>query len=252
MIERGLTLVGPLALLGLWETLSRGGWLNAIFFPPPSTIVGTLVALLASGELIDHTRVSALRILVGFVAAAVPAIGLGMVMGLVRPVRLLLMPAAAALYPIPKIAVLPLVMLILGLGESSKIAIVVISVFFLVLVNTVAGVLAISPLYFDVGRTFGARRLDLYRTVALPGALPFIMAGCRLAMGFAITVIVGAEFLGSQDGIGALIWRSYQTFNLETMYAGLIVTALLGWLANQALEEVEQLLVPWQREAGRA
>lgn len=252
MAERALTVVGPLALLALWEALSRGGWLHPIFFPPPSAIVGTLVALLANGELLAHTVVSALRIVVGFVAAAIPAIALGMVMGLLRPVRLLLMPAAAALYPIPKIAVLPLVMLILGLGEASKIAIVVISVFFLVLVNTVAGVLAISPLHFDVGRTFGARRLDLYRTVALPGALPFIMAGCRLAMGFAITVIVGAEFLGSQDGIGALIWRSYQTFNLEAMYVGLIVTALLGWLANLALEEVERVLVPWRQDVGRA
>jgi len=249
MRDRVLTLVGPVALLGLWEVASRAGWLNALFFPAPSAIVGTFGALLASGELLNDTRASALRILVGFAAATVPAIALGMAMGLSRPLRLLLTPVAAVIYPIPKIAVLPLVMIVLGIGEASKIAIVVISVFFLVLVNTVAGVLAVNPLYFDVGRTFGARRLDLYLTVALPGALPFIMAGCRLGLGFAITVIVGAEFLGSRDGIGALIWRAYQTFNLETMYVGLIVTALLGWLANTALEELERWLVPWGGEA---
>lgn len=247
MRDRLLTLAGPAILLLAWEGASRAGWLNPIFFPPPSAIAGTFVSLLASGELLSDTRASAARVLAGFLLAAVPAIGLGMVMGLSRPVRLLLMPLAASIYPIPKIAVLPLIMLVLGLGEASKITVVVISVFFLILANTVAGVLAVSPLYFDVGKTFGAPRLELYRTVALPGALPFVMAGCRLAMGFAITVIVGAEFLGSRDGIGALIWRSYQTFNLETMYVGLIVTALLGWLANLALEELERALVPWGR-----
>ncbi len=244
MRDRLLTLAGPLGLLALWEVASRAGWLNPLFFPPPSAIVGTVGALLASGELLGDVKVSALRVLVGFLAATLPAIALGMAMGLSRPVRLLLMPAAAVIYPIPKIAILPLVMVVLGIGEASKIAIVIISVFFLVLVNTVAGVLQINPIYFDVGRTVGAPRLELYRTVALPGALPFIMAGCRLAMGFAITVIVGAEFLGSRDGVGALIWRAYQTFNLEVMYVGLIVTALLGWLANLLLEELERLLVP--------
>ena len=245
MAERLLSILGPALLLGLWEFASRVGWLNQLFFPPPTAILGTFGALLASGELLNDTRVSGLRVVAGFGLATAPAVALGMAMGLSRPLRLLLMPAAAALYPIPKIAVLPLVMIVLGIGEGSKIAIVVISVFFLVLVNTVAGVLQINPIYFDVGRTVGANRFWLYLTVALPGALPLIVAGARLALGFAITVIVGAEFLGARDGLGAMIWRSYQTFNLEALYVGLVTTALVGWLADLLLTEIERRLVPW-------
>jgi len=246
MKDRWLSFISPLLLILIWEALVNSGTLDARFFSAPSTVAVTFWKLLESGELLRHTSVSVARVLVGFVFGAVPAVALGMLMGIWRPARYAIEPLAAALYPIPKIAILPLIIILFGIGETSKIITIAISVFFLVLLNTVAGVLAVDARYFEVGRNLGARRWDLYWTVALPGALPAIMTGAKLGLGFALTVIVGTEFLGSREGIGALIWLSYQSFNIDTMFAGLIVVALLGWFSNLVLEEVERRLLPWR------
>src|SRR4029450_1877404 len=103
--------------------------------------------------------------------------------------------------------------------------------------------------FFEVARAFGARRRELFFTVALPGSLPGIMASLKLGMGFALTLIVGVEFVGANEGIGALIWRSYEVYAIDRMLAGLVVIALMGWLVNLLLDELEARLVPWQAAA---
>ena len=247
--ERWLGWVSPLLLLALWEGATRAGWLNAQFFPPPSAIAGTFAALAQDGTLTTHLTATLGRLLLGFLAGALPAVLFGLVLGLSRPLRLIVLPIANVLYTIPKIAILPLVLLVLGLGEASKIAITAISVFFLVLLNTVAGVLGIERRYLDVARNFGAGRLQVYRTVALPGALPLILTGCKLGMGFALIVVVGTEFVvsGARTGVGVLLWESWQVLNIEAMYVGLVLTAVLGWALNLVLDEVEVRLVPWRQ-----
>jgi 1,4-dihydroxy-2-naphthoate octaprenyltransferase len=250
--DRWLSFASPLLLILIWEILVNVGVLNPLFFSAPSKVAITFWRLLQSGELVHHTTITAARVLIGFCAGAVPAIALGMLMGIWRPARLAFEPLAAAIYPIPKIALVPLFIVIFGIGETSKIVIIAFSIFFLVLLNTVAGVLAIDPRYFEVGRNLGARRWHLYWTIALPGALPAIMTGAKLGMGFALTVIVGTEFLGTREGIGALIWLSYQAFSIDAMFVGLVVVALLGWLANFVLEELEQRLIPWRPSARSA
>ncbi|MBI1800742.1 MAG: 1,4-dihydroxy-2-naphthoate octaprenyltransferase [Chloroflexi bacterium] len=246
MKDRWLSLASPILLVLIWEALVSTRVLNPLFFPPPSAVAVSFFKLLGSGELARHTSISVARVIVGFVAGAVPAIALGMLMGIWRPARLAIEPLAAAVYPIPKIAILPLIVILLGIGETSKIVTIAISVFFLVLLNTVAGVLAIDPRYFEVAQNLGARRYHRYWTVALPGALPSIVTGAKLGMGFALTVIVGTEFLGAREGIGALIWLSYQSFNIDTMFVGLVVVALLGWVSSWLLDELERLIIPWR------
>jgi NitT/TauT family transport system permease protein len=243
---RWLALLSPLALLLLWEVASRGELLDARFFPPPSAILRMLAAMTQNGELPHHLAVSVRRIIFGFVLGAAPAVAVGLAMGLSRPVRALLMPIVSAIYPIPKIAVYPLIIFYLGIGEASKVSIVALSIFFLVLLNTMAGVLGLERAYFHIARAYGARPLDTFTTVAFPGALPSIFTGLKLGMGFALIVIVGAELLGSDAGIGFLIWRSYQIFAVEAMFAGLLVTALLGWLATAGLDWLEQRALPWR------
>jgi ABC-type nitrate/sulfonate/bicarbonate transport system permease component len=243
---RALTVLSPVGFLLLWEGLSRVGVLDPRFVPPPSTVMHTLAVMIRTGELPYHVAVSLRRIILGFLLGAVPAVGTGLAMGLSRPVRALLMPFVSALYPIPKIAVYPLVIFYLGLGEASKISIVAVSIFFLVLLNTMAGVLAVDPAYFKIARAYGARGRDVAATVAFPGALPHIFTGLKLGMGFALIVIVGAELLGSDAGIGYLIWRAYQIFAVDAMFAGLLVTAMLGWAATTALDWLEQRLLPWR------
>jgi 1,4-dihydroxy-2-naphthoate octaprenyltransferase len=250
LAERLLSLLSPLLLLLLWEFAARVGWLNQQFFPAPSSIVGTFRILWDRGTIGEALGATTQRVLLGFIWGTVPAILLGLVLGLSRPLRLALLPIANILYSLPKIAILPLVLLVLGIGETSKIVVTAISVFFLILLNTVAGVQGIDRLLFDVARDFGASRWQAYRTVALPGALPLILAGCKLGLGFALIVVVGTEFVasGARSGVGVLIWESWQVLNIEALYVGLILTAALGWALNFAMDEIEVALLPWRAE----
>ncbi len=243
-----LTIFGPILVLLIWEALSRAEVINPIFFPPPSSLEGTARDLIRSGQLWDDTRISLIRILIGFAVAAVPGVALGLLMGLWWPLRALLNPIASALFAVPKIAILPLVILIFGLDEDSKIAMVAISVFFLVVINTTAAVMDVDRAYFDVARNAGAPWWKQITTVALPGAMPAIFSGLRLALGFSLLVIVGTEFLAANEGIGYLIWNSYQIFAIEKMYVGLIVTALLGWLLSLVMDALERIAMPWRVE----
>ncbi|HLH24685.1 MAG TPA: ABC transporter permease [Chloroflexota bacterium] len=244
--ERLLSIFSPILLLVLWEILVQVGVLDKRFFPAPSSIVGTFTTLVTSGELWKHLTASVTRIVIGFAMGAIPALLLGITMGLSRWVRAFFSPMIAALYPIPKIAILPLIMLIFGLGEPSKWVIIAIGTFFLVLYNTMAGVMNIPNIYLDVGKNFGANRAQFYWTIALPGALPLIFTGIKLAAGVALLIIVAAEFVGAKTGIGYLIWQSWQTFSVETMYVGLIVIAVLGYLVSLAMDELEHFLIPWR------
>ncbi|ODU07058.1 MAG: taurine ABC transporter permease [Pseudonocardia sp. SCN 72-86] len=242
-----LPILSPIGLLVLWEIASRVGVLDDRFFPAPTAIVAQIGPLIESGELLSNTWISVQRVLIGFVIGAVPGLLLGLAMGLYRYLRLIVEPLVAATYPVPKSAIFPLFLLLFGLGEASKVAVVAVGVFFPIVINTAAGVLAIAPVYRDVGRNFRASGFQTFRTVALPGALPLIMTGVKLAIGMALMLIVAAEMLGGDSGLGYLIWNSWQTFSVETMYIALIVISVLGVVFNLIVNEVERLLVPWQR-----
>src|SRR5436309_1230135 len=123
---------------------------------------------------------------------------------------------------------------------------VAVGVFYLVLINTMAGVLNIQPIFLDVGRNFGASRLQVFRTIAFPGALPLIFAGLRLGLGIALILIVIAEIVGARSGIGYMIWQAWTIFQVERMYVGLVVIAVLGWLAALIIDAVERVLIPWR------
>ncbi len=240
-----MALLAPLLLLALWEALVRTRVLDPRFFPAPLSIVSTFWEL-ASTTLPGHVAVSLSRAAVGFVLGAVPAILIGVVMGLVPLVRAALQPVVGALFPIPKVAILPLVMLIFGLGEQSKWAIIAIGVFFQVLIGTAAGVANIERIYLDVGRNFGAGRLATLWTIALPGALPMIFAGLRLGWGVSLLLLVTAEMVAAKSGLGYLIWQSWQTFAIEEMYVGLVTIAGLGILSFWLLDAIEGWLLPWK------
>ncbi len=246
-----LALLGPLAVLVIWEILARTHTINPLFFPPPTSLEATARDLISSGQLWADIRISMLRVGGGFLIAAIPGVLIGVLMGLWWPVRAIVSPIAAAFFAVPKIAILPLVIIIFGIGETSKVAMVAVSVLFLVVLSTMSAVLEIEGAYFDVARDAGASTWQKIRTVALPAALPGIFSGLRLALGFSLLVIVGTEFLAAKNGIGYLIWNSYQTFAIEKMYVGLIVTGLLGWLLNLVMDEVERVVMPWRAPSGR-
>jgi ABC-type nitrate/sulfonate/bicarbonate transport system permease component len=246
--DRIISVASPLALLLLWEITVRAGLVDVRFFPAPSRIFGALVDLAASGALWMHTWASLQRLFWGSLIGMVPALALGLLMGLSRPLRSIVDPLVAATYPVPKSAILPLLLLIFGLGEGSKIAMVAIGAFYPVLVNASAGVREIDRIYLDVGHNFRASRWQMFRTIALPGALPLVMAGVKLGVGMGLILVTVAEMVGARSGLGYMIWYAWEVLSVETMYAGLLTIALVGFLFTFALNELERWIIPWKTD----
>lgn len=249
-IERAISLASPLLLLAIWQLGALSGHVDTRFFPAPSAIFVEAEQMVKTGEMWIYLTISLERIAIGFVLGAVPGIAIGLATGLFSPVRAIVQPLVDATFPIPKIAILPLFIMTLGLGEESKYAIIATGVIYFVLINTAAGVRNIDRIYLDVGKNFGASRWMMFTDVALPGALPLIMTGLKLGMGVALLVIVSAEFVGAKSGIGYLIWTSWQVFQVEKMYVGLLVCAALGFVTAILLEYCERILIPWRPRRG--
>ncbi|MBP2630378.1 MAG: ABC-type transporter, integral rane subunit [Firmicutes bacterium] len=246
-VLRILSILSPLTLLLVWELLARMQVIDLRLFSSPYFIMKAFFPLLFSGELIYHTAISVQRILLGFAVGAIPGIIIGIAMGLSPWVRSSLEPMINATYPIPKLALMPLILLIFGLGETSKIFTIAIGVFYLVVINTLTGVLNIDKIYLDVAKSFGANRKNFYLTVALPGALPMIFAGLKLGMGMALILIVAAELSAAQAGIGWMIWRAYDMFDIERMFVALIMLSVLGYIFSLILDWLERLALPWKQ-----
>ncbi len=203
------------------------------------------MTLLVSGQLVTDILMTLSRIAVGFVLGAIPGVLLGLLLGSVRSVRLLLEPVFSSLLPIPKVAIYPLLLLIFGLGETSKYVIVAIGVFFYLFFNTMSGVMQTPPLFDDVARANGASRIQRRLTVSLPYALPSIFTGIKLATGGAFVIIAASEFVGAQSGLGYLIWSSWSTFAVSKMYVGIVTISALGYAATALEGYLERKLVPW-------
>jgi len=244
--DRILSIASPLGLLLVWEAAARFGFIDTRFFPAPSSILALLVAMTRSGELVTHTLASLDRLFWGAVIGGIPALVLGVVMGLNRATRAIFDPLIAATYPIPKSSILPLALLIFGLGEPSKIFMVAIGVFFPVAINATTGVLEINKIYLDVGRNYRASRWNIFWTIALPGALPVIMTGFKLGIGIGLILIAVAEMIGAKSGLGYLIWSAWETFAVEQMYVGLFTIALIGFALTVLLNELERVIIPWK------
>jgi len=245
--DRVISACSPVLLLLVWEIAARTGLIDTRFFAAPSSIFETLITLSSTGELWQHTAASLQRLFIGFLVGGIPALILGIIMGLSRPVRAVFDPLISATYPIPKSSILPLALLIFGLGEGSKIFMVAVGVFFPVAINATAGVREINKIYLDVGRNFKASRWDTFRTIALPGALPVIMTGIKLGVGMGLVLIAIAEMMGAKSGLGYMIWAAWETFSVEQMYVGLFVIAIIGFVLTLMLNEIEKRLVPWKR-----
>jgi ABC-type nitrate/sulfonate/bicarbonate transport system permease component len=247
--DRILSIASPLGLLLAWELAARTAMIDVRFFPAPSAIIAKLMEMAATGELTENVLISLQRIVLGFLLGGVPAIVIGIAMGIWRPIRAIVDPLIVATYPIPKSSLLPLILLIFGLGEMSKVMMVAIGVFYPMAINATAGVLQINQIYLDVGKSFKASPWDTFRTIALPGALPFIMTGVKLGAGLALILIAIAEMVGAKSGIGYMIWSAWETFAVAKMYVGLFVIALIGFAISLMLNEIERWLIRWKADA---
>ena len=248
--ELFIAIASPLLILLVWEIVVRIHLLDARFFPAPLSVIGELILLAQSGQLFIDIGWTLLRVVIGTLLGTILGVVLGIFLGLSPMVRAFVQPAISALYPVPKIALFPLVMLIFGIGEASKWAIVAVAVFFQVFYSTLAGVVNIDRIYLDVASNFKATRWQTFYSVAIPGALPFIFTGFQLGLGMALIVVVIAENFGTQVGVGFLIWRSWQIFEVSDMYVGLIVVALMGYCFQLLLQRLQKAIIPWKKDGG--
>jgi ABC-type nitrate/sulfonate/bicarbonate transport system permease component len=246
--ERLLYLVSPIGLLLLWQLLLMAGLGDRRFIPTPSDIAARYWQMVASGELAQHTGVTLYRVFAGFFIGSIPGIAVGLLMAMFRPVRIFVDPLIAALFPIPKIALMPLLLLAFGFGDASKIALVAIAVFFPVIINTYSGAANIEKIYWDVARNFGASQQVMFRRIVFFGALPMIFAGLRIALAVSFIVLVAAEFVATKAGIGYLIWNSWELLQVDVMFVGIVTVGILGLIATVALQELERKVIPWKAE----
>lgn len=246
--ERWLIVTMAIIPLILWECFARMGVISSLFFPPPTVIFLTFIRMIAHGKLLSNMVATLWRVCLGFILGGFLGLILGLVMGWSRRVRVVLDPFIAASHPVPKIAILPLIMILFGIGESSKVVVVAVSTFFPMLINTVAGVTQISPIHFEVAKNYGANLTKIFTRVIVPGSLPLILAGARLSLNIALLISIAVELVSAQEGLGAMIWLAWQTLRIEELYVSLAVTAALGMIFNFLLQRITIYLIPWQTE----
>lgn len=241
----------PIIVLILWEVGARTGVLDARILPPPTVVVVTIWDMIKHDQLLEHTGITTLRFAVGMVVGTIPGTLLGLTMGLFRWVRVALKPLVAIFYPIPRIALFPLVLILVGLNETSNIIMIAIGPFFTMLITAMAAVISVEPIYLDVAKNFGVKKRQLYFTVTLPAVLPSLMAGGLVSLGLALLGTVAVEFLVSTKGLGYVIWNSWQVLSLSRSMAGLVVAAILGGACYLLMDWLERWVTPWQSPAAK-
>ena len=239
-----------LAFLLLWETAPRVGLVDRVFLPPLSEVLVATADLAVGGQLWAHVSASLSRALAGFVVAVAVAVPLGLLIAWYRPVSDLLLPLLELFRNTAALALLPVFVLILGIGEASKVALVVFACTFPILLSTVTGVRTVDPLLVKAAVSLGFGPLALFRKVVLPAAVPSVFTGIRMAGAASILVLVAAEMVGAQSGLGYLINSSQLNFQIHDMYAGILSIALLGVTLNGALVALERRWSRWRTTPG--
>lgn len=242
-IIRVLALAGVVAL---WELTTRTGWVPPLFLPSPVQVVEAAFEMLRSGELLHHVATSLARIALGFGIGALGGVAVGLAVGFWSLAEAVGNPLIAATFPIPKIALLPLLILWLGIGEASKVAVIMLGVFFPMAINTYAGVRHADLLLIRAAVSFGAGRVSLIRKVILPSALPMIFAGLKLGAGTALLLLVAAEMVAANSGIGFLVLNAQNLMETTKLMVGIVVLSLLGVASHWLLSRVERFAIPWK------
>lgn len=238
--------VAIVAFLALWEIAPRVGLVDEVFLPPFTTVVGAFLDLAQSGELWQHVSASLFRALVGFFFAIAIAIPLGIAIAWYRPVADFLNPILELFRNTAALALLPVFVLILGIGEESKVALVIYACAFPILLNTISGVRTVDPLLVKSASSLGLSPIRLFQKVVLPAAVPTIFTGIRMAAASSILVLIAAEMVGAKAGLGYLITASQYNFQIPNMYAGIIAISILGLTINAVLVLVERRLSRWR------
>ena len=233
-------------LLAVWEYAGRSGLVSPIFLPPPSTVAKALGDLWTQGLLLRHLSESAYRLVFGWGLGTFAGLAAGFAMGIWSVSRAIGVPFVSALFPIPKISLLPLLILWLGIGEASKVATIALGVFFPTVIATYAAIDAVPRNLIRMGQSFGLPTADVLRKIVLPGALPGILAGFRISSSIALILLVSAEMIGAQYGIGAFVLQAGNLMLTDQLLAGVVILSILGLAIGTGLGQLEKRLLRWR------
>lgn len=245
LLQRLLPWIVPVALLVAWQLASSFGWLSTRVLPAPSEVLRAGLALAQSGELWTHVRVSAGRAFLGLAIGGGLGLLLGLLTGSLRLAETLLDSSFQMLRNIPALALIPLVILWFGIDETAKLFLISVSVFFPIYLNTFHGIRNVDPGLIEMGRTYGLSRRQLYLQVILPGALSSILVGLRFSLGLMWVILIVAETISAQAGIGYLTMNAREFLQTDVVLVGILLYAVLGKLADLLARGLEQWWLRW-------
>ncbi|MFC6486650.1 ABC transporter permease [Nitratireductor sp. GCM10026969] len=246
---RRLGPVAPLVFLSvlvLWEAGSRSGIISPVALPAPSEALGALADLVTTGMLWKHLGASLYRLAIGWTLGSLLGIAVGLLIGLFSLARAGLLPLVSALFPIPKIALLPLFIIWFGIGEGSKVATILFGTFFPTVIATYGGVDNVDRNLIRMGQSFGLSWLSIVRKIIVPGAMPAILSGFRISASIAIVLLVAAEMIGAEHGIGAYILMAGALFATDQLIAGVALLSALGLTIGWLIGRAERALLSWR------
>jgi ABC-type nitrate/sulfonate/bicarbonate transport system permease component len=224
--------LGFVSLFLLWQWASLY-LVSSVLFPPPTIVLKKGLTLLKNGVLLENLAASLQRILAGFIAGSLLGVPIGLAMGSFRPVRRLLEPYTEFLRFIPSVAMITVAVIWFGIGEASKIFLIIYTTIFIVILNTAAGVSAIAPNKIRAAESLGATRRQIFFHVALPATVPYILTGMRLAMANSFTTIVAAELIAANDGLGKMLWDGRLFMLVDDIFVSLVTLGLLGFVTDR-------------------
>lgn len=243
----------PIVLLVLWQAAAMLGLLDTRFFPAPTQILQDGIELAASGQLAADLWATLRALLIGYFLGLVVGLGTGTLLGLSKVARAALEPLLSALYTIPKLAILPFLLLIFGFGELPKILLIALGVFFVIWVTVLEALEDVQPTYLEAAHVFQINGWQRYRHILIPAILPNLFTGLRIALGTAVLIAVATEFVNGDQGIGYRIWHSWSLFQAGHMYVGIVAVAFMGFVLTYIVKFLSHKLVPWApRESKRS
>ena len=243
--QRLLPWLVPIFLIAIWQLLSVTGILETRVLPAPTAVVIAFWDLLVSGELWKHVKVSAGRALIGLLIGGGLGLFLGLLNGSSKIASTLLDTTLQMIRNIPALALIPLVILWFGIDETSKLFLVAIGVFFPIYINTYHGIRSVDPQLIEMGKSYGLSRWQLYKEIILPGALPSILVGLRFALGLVWVLLIVAETISAQAGIGYMTMNAREFLQTDVVLVGILLYALLGKLADVLAVSLEKYLLRW-------
>ncbi len=233
-----------ICMMGWWG-VSSAGLVNPFLLPSPRQVVSALDELIASGDLLHHILASIKRVGIGYLLAALLAIPLAIAMSVNGTIRALLEPLLEFLRQIPPLALMPLLMLWLGIGEAQKVGIIVLACFFPIFLGMRGGIAQVDPKLIEVGMVCGFSRQEVIRRIIVPSSLPALIIGLRIGLGYSWRALVGAELIASSAGLGYMITDAQDLARTDIVLAGIVVIGVIGLLTDSLLKRVCQRLAPW-------